>query len=151
MPDFSAVNGISSQTHCLKSAAGVGMPALGISGLWALGLGFPRPSCQRISSHSDHRECRTVPSLFSNVTATAYIALCIFHAWWNVANTWQQSYHIPSSTPSEFSLPPSLLSSFDTPLFLPPFPITSSTLLQLCVDELETFFFWGRKRDYAKL
>lgn len=89
----------------LKSATGVGMPALSMSGLWALGLGFPRPPCQRISSHSDHRECRTVPPLFSNATAAAHIPLYNFHAWRNFANTWQWSYYIPCSTSFDFSPP----------------------------------------------
>lgn len=72
MPAYSAaVNGTSSQTYSLNPATGVGMPALGMSGLWASGLGFPRPPCQRINSHSDHGERKTVPPLFSAATATA--------------------------------------------------------------------------------
>lgn len=72
MPAYSwGVKGTSSQTHCLNPAAGVGMPALGMSGLWASGLGFPRPPCQRISSHSDRRERRTGPPLFYVATAAA--------------------------------------------------------------------------------
>lgn len=132
VPAYSlAVDGTSSQTHCLNPAAGVGMPALGMSGLWALGLGFPRPPCQRISSSSDHRERRTIPPLFSDATGAAHIPLYIFHGWWN--STKYAAAVLPHSLFPRLPLSPSLFTLFTSStaafsLFLHQFLLFSSTV-----------------------
>lgn len=65
-----ALNGSSSLTHCLSPATGVEMPALGMSGPWALGLGFPRPLIKGLASTLIIGYAKTVPPLFSIAIAT---------------------------------------------------------------------------------
>lgn len=136
----SRVNGYRFQTHYMSPATEVGMPALGMSGLWVLGLGFPRPPCQRISFYSDRRECKTVPPLFSAATAAAaHIPLCFLH----------RPILLPSFPLPAFPSYPSHLLHFCRLSFYFFFSITSSTLLQPCVDEPEYcfFFFFFKKEE----
>lgn len=116
------------------------MPALGMSGLWASGLGFPRPPCQRISPLSDHQERAAVPPLFLRRRSLAF--LCTpFTPGEILLNVWRQSYDIPCSPTF---LPPSL--PFKLPLPAPAssltVSITSFSLLQPRVDEPQRCFFF---------
>lgn len=140
MPAYSkAVNGTSSQTYCLNRATGVGMAALGMSSLWASGLGFPRPPCQRISSHSDHRKRKTVPRLLCCHCRLSF--LCISFTPGNImlnlaAVLLYYSVPLPLLFISLVTLSTSPISAF-----FPSFSITSSSLFQPCVDEPEHCFF----------
>lgn len=105
---FTAIKGISSQTHCLDPATGGGMPALGISGLGHQDWVSLEPSCQRISFHSS-TGTQTQFSIFLCCHGGCALSfLCTFMPGKMLLNSWQQSCRSPA--------PPATLPSLVTPL-----------------------------------
>lgn len=89
-----------------------------------IGIGFPRPPCQRISPLSDHQEHAAVPPLFPRrrSPASSHSFVLLFTPGEILLNVWRRSYDIPCSPTF---LTPSLPFKPTSPLPPPPSPSPS--------------------------